>query len=522
MMKILYAWLWGNRWSRIITTFPLVCLLITVVLIVGSSESDGLVQNVRGVQSETSVLAASEPYTHCRFGFGVTSEGGSPAQYDVASLNAGWYWDWGARSTVSLPAMEHIQTVRLSPTTSGYAAMPTGTTLLSIVAARPGARWFIANEPDCIWQDNIRSEIYARAYHDLYYFIKGADPTAQIGVGSIVQPTPLRMRYLDRVLAEYAERYHEPLPTDFWATHSYILCETCFTEDHPGAPWPWGACPVPDWYDEDNPNAPPPDDAVYYSLEDHWRLDIFQERLVEFRRWMQDRGYRDVPLVVSEYGILFGYPFEQGELYKTEDDAIAFMQSTFDWMLEARDEELGYPADDNRLVQRWAWFSLDHDDWALGGALFDNETYQPFNIGSAYADYTGDLSPAVDLVAVDVRQTAPVPYSPTHPVSVTLEVEISNAGNVAVTEPFTVSILDDTGTPLAANQLVSASLGGCGDSTTLHVVYPNLGPGSYLVRVVVDPDDIVVEADESNNEVSGWALVATDRIFLPLVRRGIW
>lgn len=237
---------------------------------------------------------------------------------------------------------------------------------------------------------------------------------------------------------------------------------------------------------------------------------------------MRDRGYRNVPLVISEYGILFWYPFEEGELYKTEDDAIAFMQGTFDWMLEARDDELGYPADDNRLVQRWAWFSLDHEDWALGGALFDNETYQPFDIGWAYADYTADLSPVVDLVAVDVRQTAPGPYSPTHPVSVTLAVQVSNAGNAPLTEPITVRFLDAVGTSLAADQIISSSLNGCGELVTLHVVYANLEPGAYPVRVVVDPEDAIAETDETNNEAIGTALVATDQVFLPLICRETW
>jgi hypothetical protein len=231
---------------------------------------------------------------------------------------------------------------------------------------------------------------------------------------------------------------------------------------------------------------------------------------------MKDRGYRDSPLLISEYGILFYDGLVES---KTAQDNIQFMQGSFDWMLEARDAEIGYPADDNRLVQRWAWFSLDHDDWEMGGALFDYETYQPFNIGSAYAEYTGDLSPAVDLVAVDARQIGPVPYSPTHPVSVTLEVQVSNAGNVALEEPTTVRFLDAEGLPIAADQVISPPLDGCADVVTLEFLYPDLGPGAHPVRIMVDPENAISETDEFNNELVYTVLVATDQVFLPVIHR---
>ena len=93
-------------------------------------------------------------------------------------------------------------------------------------------------------------------------------------------------------LAAYEQMYGEPLPVDFWSTHAYILCEDCFPPK-PGDPFPWGACPVPDWPDGS-------EDDVYYSVYDHWRQDIFQERIVAFRRWMRDHGYRDRPLFVAK------------------------------------------------------------------------------------------------------------------------------------------------------------------------------------------------------------------------------
>jgi len=85
--------------------------------------------------------------------------------------------------------------------------------------------------PDSPVQDNLLPELYARAYHHLYTLIKGYDATARIGAGGIVQPTPLRFQYLDRVLAAYRAAYRQTLPADLWNVHSYILRE--ITADDP-------------------------------------------------------------------------------------------------------------------------------------------------------------------------------------------------------------------------------------------------------------------------------------------------
>ena len=46
-----------------------------------------------------------------------------------------------------------------------------------------------------------------------------------------------------------------------------------------------------------------------------------------------------------------------------------FMYATFDWLLSARDPELGYPRDDQRLVQRWAWFSMAYPPFPTGDLI---------------------------------------------------------------------------------------------------------------------------------------------------------
>lgn len=438
-------------------------------------------------------------YNHGRFGVSVTYTGGHPSQYDVGMLNIGWYWDFTARNIPALESLEYIQTIRLSPADNlGYTANPTGTALLDIIAANAGAWWLIGNEPDCVWQDNMPSYLYAKAYHDLYLLIKGADPTAKIGAGSIVQPTPQRLRYLDKVLEAYEQMYGEPLPVDAWVTHNYILCENCIPQ-RPGDPFAWGACPVPDWPEGS-------EDATYYSVYDHWRLDIFRERLINFRRWMRDRGYRNYPLFVSEYGILFYDGLVEG---KTIEDNIAFMYGTFDWMLEARDPELGYPPDDNRLVQRWAWFSLDHDWWYMGGALFDYITHQPLDMGIAYSKYTSALTPTLKLL---IKAWAKPAYGPSgEPITATLYALISNAGDVKSPGPLKVTFMDKSG--MTIKELKLKPLNCCGDWVEVNVDWPGLTDGAHhFCASVVTPSAEEVWA-------CGVAMVNPHSIYLPLVMR---
>ncbi len=159
----------------------------------------------------------------------------------------------------------------------------------SIVDNHPGAIWLIGNEPDRkFWQDERLPEQYAHDYHDLYEFIKGRDPTAQIAAGNIVQPTPIRLAYLDRVLAEYQQAYGQSMPVDVWAIHNMILNER---------PDQWGA------------EIPPGMElsatlALTVPIQGNDNVFTFTQQIWAFRQWMADRGYQGYPLIISEYGVL--------------------------------------------------------------------------------------------------------------------------------------------------------------------------------------------------------------------------
>ncbi len=450
--------------------------------------------------------AQQSGYANGRFGFGWTRKVSDVlARGWPAYLNAGWYWDWAARGATQLPPLQYVQTVRLKPVLSsgvqiGYTATPTGTTLLTAISRQPGATWFIGNEPDCSTMDNMRSEWYARAYHDLYYLIKNADPTAKIAAGNIVQPTPQRFMYLDRILAAYQANYGESLPADVWSIHSYILCEKCYPYNIPSEPFPWGACFVPDWPSRNASESI----ATFYSVYDHWDMNIYATRIVTFRQWMYDNGYRNHPLVIPEYGVLF----YEGLVYSNPTYDIKSRESMyagFDWMQEARDPLTGYRPDDDRLIQGWAWFSLDHGDYP-GGSLFDPNTYQPTAMGRDYAAYTTQVTPTVDLLTLDahitisVTETVTLVAAPGTPVTATVNFTVSNSGNIGTVGLVVAKVIGNSPVSPTHYTVINGTtidhLGCCGDNETVALPWPN-----YIVGEDYDFYITILDIDLQITEV---------------------
>ena len=264
-----------------------------------------------------------------RLGFGLSMKT-DPSRW-AAALGAGWYLDWGVAHRPGTMTPKHWQVVRVAP----RCKRPSVKDAARLALDYPGGVWVIGNEPDVIWQDNLTPEAYAAAYHDLYQAIKRADPSARLAVGGISQATPLRLAYLDQVLQAYEKRYKETMPVDIWTVHGFVLREERGS---------WGV-EIPPGFSVEH--------GRLYDVSDHARLDLFETQLRSFRAWMAENGYRDVPLVLTEFGILmpaeYGFP---------EELVRAYMRDAFDLLYEMRDDATGYPEDDNRLIQQWAWFSL--------------------------------------------------------------------------------------------------------------------------------------------------------------------
>lgn len=431
------------------------------------------------------------PSENERLGFGVTK---GIQNYDVSPLHAGWYVNWGTAPQTAHPAgLDFAQIIRT--TNAGYT--PSGDALMRVIDRSPGSLWLIGNEPDCPHQDNTRPDAYARVYHSAYTAIKTRDPSARVAIGGIVQATPLRLQWLDAVWTTYQTLYGQTMPVDVWNTHAFVLREV--RPGHGRECMPAGQTETGEW----GAGIPPGISAncgLWVKMDELDRLDIFREQIVRFRTWMRDHGQQNKPLVVSEYGILFneelGYPYARVRDY---------MLATFDYFMSAHDLALGYPADDYRLVQQWAWYSLDDDNFGWGtthSALMNPATKALYPLGADFARYAAArITPYVDLQPASFRATTPNPVVYGQTGVVRLEVDIRNQGNTASAASqvrFWNGVPNAGGTLLgsvAAPAVPSRYAG----TVTAKLDWQTAAHGKHEIAVEVDAANQVAESREDNN-----------------------
>jgi hypothetical protein len=430
--------------------------------------------------------------------FGVAVAGAGIEAYDVGQLHAGWYHTFSILASPPHPAgLGYVQTVRISDdgpfVDRACSACPTWNAVQAVALANPGSLWVIGNEPDR--QDYTRAGRYAEIYHDFYAFLKTVDPTCQIAVGGVVQPTPIRLQYLDMIRNAYQVRYGGPLPVDVWNVHNYVL-----REGETG----WG-CGIPP---DTDPNL-----AIEYGIQDHDNVNAWAWHLRLMRTWMQLRGYRDRPLIITEYGILmpevYGYDYERVR---------QFFLATANWLTNATDPDIGYPADGNRLVQGWAWYSLNDpafEGFTSWNHLFDPETLSITPLGLDYAAYTAPLTtPSVDLQPAALLRGASAP-GPGGLVAATVMARIYNAGN-GTAEAVAVHFERD-GAP--AGDVTIASIGAY-EMQVASVVWTGLLPEqTYQATVAVDPYNQIDECDPTNNSLSASFLIGDQWSYLPLIQK---
>jgi hypothetical protein len=443
-----------------------------------------------------------------RFGVAVGAVGGGSGtvmDYDVAQLNAGWYQDFVAQIYPPRPAgLGYVQTIRLSDDgpfdDRACSVCPAWDRLRTAVVANPRSLWLIGTEPDSPAQDNILPEHYPRLYHDLYWFLKSVDPACQVAIGAVIQGTPVRLQYLGMILDAYQSQYGTRIPMDVWNTHAYVCREK---RQSPGCGDCWG-CNIPPGISADI--------GMDYHGEDMDNMEYWTANVIAMRQFMHDRGYGDLPLIITEYGILFpeelGFPMDRVQ---------TFMLATFDWMMTATDPELGDPNDGGRLVQAWAWMSLDWKytphPYTLRTYLFDPDTGEISALGSAYASYTANLTqPAVDLEPLAIRNSEPAPDG-TGGQTTTVTVDVTNHGSVTASN--VVVSFEKDGTP--AGEVTIPSVG-AGEVQPASVVWSGLAPGQVLqVTATVGTAVQTPECDLDNNTQGATIVVALDRIYLPFL-----
>lgn len=367
---------------------PLIALLAGAILLALS------LQNIRAAGSGESNAGTEQTprayipalMSHYRYfspqqlRFGVNEVRKTIDNYEVYGLNAAWYVTAPELNPPVPAGMQPVFVVHLKGIDPDLITQM----LAPYVASNHGRLWLIGNEPDReAYQDDMLPSEYVVYYHNIYHFLKQQDPSAQVAIGGVVQPTPLRLYYLDMILNAYQSRYGQAMPVDVWNIHNMILNE------HPDE---WGAGIPPGVPDEVAEAL-----RVHREVLDNDDLDIFQEQVVAFRQWMADRGQRNKPLIITEFGVLMPYLPEYPDQFPfTEERVRAFMYGAFDFLLSATDGNTGYPGDGNRLVQKWAWYSLDDefdpDTWeGFNGNLYLPDTHEMSGHGIHYGAYTAEL-----------------------------------------------------------------------------------------------------------------------------------
>jgi hypothetical protein len=485
--------------------------------------------------------------SNCRFGASQTSGLADPAGW-LSSLGASWYVDFAAHQPAAGTSAEYVQILRVHQNKngcnylSGYTSTPalTESGLGAVIKSAPGALWIIGNEPDrgpnpgnCTGgQDDTFPEIYAQAYHDAYVFIKAHDPTARVANAGLVEVTPGRLQYLDKVWQAYLGKYGTLMPVDVWNMHLYVLPEALPNGQPNGiANVALGTDAVLAIRESGNNPANCPDPKVYCWAE-HDDMTAFSEQIVAMRTWMKQHGQQDKPLILSEYSQL--YPFldyddpvnpttcylqdEFGGCF-TPNRVSSFMTRSFDYLGSAADMALGYPLDEYRLVQRWLWFSMYWSDQGFVSNLVTPTLPGLTQQGQLFKDSVISRSAQVNLRPDNIPQVSI--SAPSGSGSAIITVHIYNTGTFSNASAFEVTLYSDSAlTQPAGSASVATGPEGCAwRDAKATITWPGLSWGSHPFWIRVDSGNAVTESDETDNVTSSVVWVYPYGMLAPIIAR---
>lgn len=508
--------------------------------------------------TETAVTQTPETGTaNCRYGASPIRDTTKEIPW-LTTIGAGWYLTFGPDKPATLPTngARFVPILRVNEGMIGdaftgiwYVGGETGpaakTFVQAKVAALPGALWLIGNEIDRITQDEITPAVYARAYHDIYGWIKETDPTAQVAISGLVEVTPSRLWYLSAVWDAYLDRYNVPMPVDVWNMHLYIINEVLHDGTIGAASIPVSFVPAahPDIplkrLSSLGPNADQEcADPNVYCYAEHDDMSIFAEQVRDMRTWMKAHGQQNKPLILSEYSLLWPYEtFPDGSCDFLKDErgncftparVSTFMRNTFDYLEGLKDPNLGYALDNNRLVQQWMWFSFyvphDQNDPYPGAAsnLLEANLNALTDVGIAYRNYVTALPLNRNLFVTSVPNPV-VDSNGVGTASAQLSVVFRNNGNTAVTTPFNVTFYSNAAmTNVIGTASFTPAVEGCAmvPYTFVGVQWDNLTAGTHPFWVKIDSGGAIGETNETDNVGSGVVLIdPATQVFLPSLAR---
>lgn len=540
-----------NNKQTLIRWIFFIILFSGVFVVFYAATNQPSVSLVSAQQEDADALNNQGIGANCRYG---VSSGPVTENPFIDALGVGWILDFGSNPGRATPAgVEYMPMIRMKQDrTAQGSRLPSYTIrtqpltdapggLGPILASYPGRLWIVGNEVDReVWQDDMEPAIYARAYHDVYHFIKQRDPSARVAVSGLVQVTPNRLEYLDKVWNSYRQQFGAPMPVDVWTFHVYILPEArldgqgnilgsnasiavgteCYNQRNAST------CANIKWQSNGLPTSCPQNNV--YCFAEHDNMNIFVEQVVAMRQWMKSHGQWHKPLLLSEFSLLFPYVVEGNSCFLMDEHqncfpaarVNTFMQQVFNYLETAVDPNIGYPADNNRLVQQWLWYALtiasDEEAGSASRLVSLDGNGNPVGFTAVGEMFQSEIASRASVV--NLRPINASTRSAFGVISDTISVEIVNNGNKATTTDYTVSFYRNSLlTDLIGSVTISSGLDGCvSDNNIASVIMDSLVPGAnyFWARVSSNEDSNVTD-----NVTMGFVLVDPQQIFLPAIYR---
>jgi len=334
-----------------------------------------------------------------------------------------------------------------------------------------------------------------------------------------VQPTPIRMEYLNRALARMdsitGSRANSLTYVDIFTPHAFILNEVL------------GQCGagIPPGFENNHPDA----FVITYDYAKTHDINVFTAWMTDFRQWMKNIGAQDKPLWITEYGSLLppeDPPGGPNYVNVTDADTTQYMLQTLDFIYTAKDPTIGYnpplgqPGDEYRLVQKAYWYSLNEYRYHFGGSLFNPINKARTLVGDAYLAYDPPVSQVPqDPYPISANPT-PLHYTlgsgKTH-VDYRVEVRVGNNVTAEKQAPVVVNLTVD-GIPLTPQ---AGNLTRCGGVRGFSFDWPDVDPSAlHHIQVTVNPDGGLVDTNLDNNTLEfDPSLFLPTELFLPLMNR---
>lgn len=500
-------------------------------------------------QNVNSTEQGSTP--NCRYG---VARGANAENPFIDALGVGWVLNFGVSPGQPVPAgVEYVPMIRMrqNKNSEGH-RLPSYTILTQplsdsanglgpLLAAYPGKVWIVGNEVDReVWQDDMEPAIYARAYHDVYHFIKQRDPSARVAIAGLVQVTPNRLEYLDKVWASYIQQYNTPMPVDVWTFHVYVLPEArvngqgqivgsnasmavgtdCYNYRTPSA------CAAIKWESGGSATLCPQGDVYCYA--EHDDMGIFAAQVTAMRQWMKAHGQQNKPLLLAEFSLLYPYVIEGSSCFLQDEyqncftpaRVNTFMHQAFAYLETAVDPGLGYPLDGNRLVQQWLWYAVtiatDEEPGSASRLVTLNANGDPVaftSVGTMFQNEIAARPLAVNLLPVNASTIAATGVT-----SATISVEVMNNGNRRALSNYSVTFYRDPAlTDMIGTVIIPGGVQGCTfEKEVVSVDWDGLVPGTNRFWVLVFSSE---DSDATDNVTTGFVIVDPEQLYLPIIRR---